>query len=163
MDIITSNRLIDVELTDCILKLHLLIVDISGTSEFTWKSEETFFVALEIFYEKCLLTCCKPTRCQDNPHLAMWKVERLIVLNVIGDSFWQELKAKSFNARKKFQLAILTVRACVRIKRLHTTPEPLSTLVAREDPYRIKVLRKVNTCFVIKIHPKNPYSSIKCF
>ncbi|XP_015121165.1 phosphorylase b kinase gamma catalytic chain, skeletal muscle/heart isoform isoform X2 [Diachasma alloeum] len=54
-----------------------------------------------------------------------------------------ELKAKSFNARKKFQLAILTVRAVIRIKRLHTTPEPLSTLVAREDPYRIKVLRKV--------------------
>ncbi|XP_063989589.1 phosphorylase b kinase gamma catalytic chain, skeletal muscle/heart isoform isoform X2 [Diachasmimorpha longicaudata] len=54
-----------------------------------------------------------------------------------------ELKAKSFNARKKFQLAILTVRAVIRIKRLHTTPEPLSTLVAREDPYRIKILRKV--------------------
>ncbi|XP_014300295.1 phosphorylase b kinase gamma catalytic chain, skeletal muscle/heart isoform isoform X1 [Microplitis demolitor] len=54
-----------------------------------------------------------------------------------------ELKAKSFDARKRFQLAILCVRAVVRIKRLHTTPEPLSTLVARDDPYRIKVLRKV--------------------
>lgn len=55
----------------------------------------------------------------------------------------QELKAKSFNARKRFQLAIICVRAVVRIKRLHNTPEPLSTFVAREDPYRIKVLRKV--------------------
>ncbi|KAF7993302.1 hypothetical protein HCN44_006362 [Aphidius gifuensis] len=54
-----------------------------------------------------------------------------------------ELKAKSFNARRKFQLVITLVRAAVRIKRLHTTPEPLSTLVAREDPYRIKILRKV--------------------
>ncbi|XP_034936791.1 phosphorylase b kinase gamma catalytic chain, skeletal muscle/heart isoform isoform X2 [Chelonus insularis] len=54
-----------------------------------------------------------------------------------------ELKAKSFNARKRFQLAIICVRAVVRIKRLHTTPEPLSTLVARTDPYRIKALRKV--------------------
>ncbi|XP_031837695.1 phosphorylase kinase gamma isoform X3 [Nomia melanderi] len=54
-----------------------------------------------------------------------------------------ELKAKSFNARKRFQLAIICVRAVVRIKRLHTTPEPLSTQVACTDPYRIKVLRKV--------------------
>ncbi|XP_043481501.1 phosphorylase b kinase gamma catalytic chain, skeletal muscle/heart isoform isoform X1 [Leptopilina heterotoma] len=54
-----------------------------------------------------------------------------------------ELKAKSFNARKKFQLAILCVRAVIRIKRLHTTPEPLSISVACDDPYRIKVLRKV--------------------
>ncbi|XP_033357621.1 phosphorylase b kinase gamma catalytic chain, skeletal muscle/heart isoform isoform X2 [Bombus vosnesenskii] len=54
-----------------------------------------------------------------------------------------ELKAKSFNARKKFQLAIICVRAVVRIKRLHSTPEPLSTHVACTDPYRIKILRKV--------------------
>ncbi|XP_033337821.1 phosphorylase kinase gamma isoform X2 [Megalopta genalis] len=54
-----------------------------------------------------------------------------------------ELKAKSFNARKRFQLAIICVRAVVRIKRLHTTPEPLSTQVACTDPYRIKILRKV--------------------
>lgn len=60
----------------------------------------------------------------------------------------QELKAKSFNARKRFQLAIICIRAVVRIKRLHTTPEPLSTLVARTDPYRIKVLRKVITIMV---------------
>ncbi|KAG5317342.1 PHKG1 kinase, partial [Pseudoatta argentina] len=54
-----------------------------------------------------------------------------------------ELKAKSFNARKRFQLAIICVRAVIRIKRLHITPEPLSTHVACTDPYRIKILRKV--------------------
>ncbi|XP_012289165.1 phosphorylase b kinase gamma catalytic chain, skeletal muscle/heart isoform isoform X1 [Orussus abietinus] len=54
-----------------------------------------------------------------------------------------ELKARSFNARKRFQLAIICVRAVIRIKRLHTTPEPLSAHVARTDPYRIKLLRKV--------------------
>ncbi|XP_011696559.1 PREDICTED: phosphorylase b kinase gamma catalytic chain, liver/testis isoform isoform X4 [Wasmannia auropunctata] len=54
-----------------------------------------------------------------------------------------ELKAKSFNARKRFQLAIICVRAVIRIKRLHITPEPLSTQVACIDPYRIKILRKV--------------------
>ncbi|XP_024869825.1 phosphorylase kinase gamma isoform X1 [Temnothorax americanus] len=54
-----------------------------------------------------------------------------------------ELKAKSFNARKRFQLAIICVRAVIRIKRLHITPEPLSTQVACTDPYRIKILRKV--------------------
>jgi len=57
----------------------------------------------------------------------------------------QELKAKSFNARKRFQLAIICVRAVIRIKRLHITPEPLSTQVACTDPYRIKILRKVNS------------------
>ncbi|XP_058799416.1 phosphorylase b kinase gamma catalytic chain, skeletal muscle/heart isoform-like isoform X3 [Phymastichus coffea] len=54
-----------------------------------------------------------------------------------------ELKAKSFNARKKFMLGILCVRAVIRIKRLHSTPEPLSIHVACSDPYRLKVLRKV--------------------
>lgn len=57
--------------------------------------------------------------------------------------FAQELKAKSFNARKRFQLAIICVRAVIRIKRLHNTPEPLSTQIVCTDPYRIKVLRKV--------------------
>lgn len=53
------------------------------------------------------------------------------------------LKASAFNARKKFQFVILVVRAAIRIKRLRFTPEPLSIGVARVDPYRIKILRKV--------------------
>lgn len=54
-----------------------------------------------------------------------------------------EMKSRTFNARKMFQYAIVCVRAVVRIKRLRYTPEPLSMEVARVDPYRIKVLRKV--------------------
>lgn len=38
----------------------------------------------------------------------------------------------------------MVVRAAIRIKRLRFTPEPLSVGVARVDPYRIKILRKVN-------------------
>ncbi|XP_076298968.1 phosphorylase kinase gamma isoform X2 [Lasioglossum baleicum] len=71
--------------------------------------------------------------------------KRISIKEALEHSFFHtvELKAKSFNARKRFQLAIICVRAVVRIKRLHTTPEPLSTQVACTDPYRIKILRKV--------------------
>lgn len=51
-----------------------------------------------------------------------------------------------FNARKKFQFAILCVRAMIRIQRLRYTPEPLNIEEALRDPYRVKVLRKVS-CF----------------
>ncbi|XP_078043948.1 phosphorylase kinase gamma isoform X2 [Augochlora pura] len=71
--------------------------------------------------------------------------KRISIKEALEHNFFHtvELKAKSFNARKRFQLAIICVRAVVRIKRLHTTPEPLSTQVACTDPYRIKILRKV--------------------
>ncbi|XP_049277804.1 phosphorylase b kinase gamma catalytic chain, skeletal muscle/heart isoform isoform X5 [Anopheles funestus] len=52
-------------------------------------------------------------------------------------------KQSQFNARKKFQFAILCVRAMIRIKRLRYTPEPLRVEDALRDPYRVKVLRKV--------------------
>lgn len=52
-------------------------------------------------------------------------------------------KGRVFNARKTFQFGILCVRAMVRLKRLKYTPEPLSIDVAKNDPYRIKTLRKV--------------------
>ncbi|XP_011696557.1 PREDICTED: phosphorylase b kinase gamma catalytic chain, skeletal muscle/heart isoform isoform X2 [Wasmannia auropunctata] len=70
---------------------------------------------------------------------------RISIKDALEHSFFHtvELKAKSFNARKRFQLAIICVRAVIRIKRLHITPEPLSTQVACIDPYRIKILRKV--------------------
>ncbi|XP_018395900.1 PREDICTED: phosphorylase b kinase gamma catalytic chain, skeletal muscle/heart isoform isoform X2 [Cyphomyrmex costatus] len=70
---------------------------------------------------------------------------RISIKDALEHSFFHtvELKAKSFNARKRFQLAIICVRAVIRIKRLHITPEPLSTHVACIDPYRIKILRKV--------------------
>ncbi|XP_020287179.1 phosphorylase b kinase gamma catalytic chain, skeletal muscle/heart isoform isoform X2 [Pseudomyrmex gracilis] len=71
--------------------------------------------------------------------------KRISIKDALEHSFFHtvELKAKSFNARKRFQLAIICVRAVIRIKRLHITPEPLSTQVACTDPYRIKLLRKV--------------------
>lgn len=52
-------------------------------------------------------------------------------------------KQSQFNARKKFQYAILCVRAMVRIKRLRYTLEPLKIEDAMRDPYRVKILRKV--------------------
>ncbi|ERL95011.1 hypothetical protein D910_12282 [Dendroctonus ponderosae] len=54
-----------------------------------------------------------------------------------------KLQASHFDARRKFKLAIMFVRAMIRIQRLRFTPEPLSLEAARGDPYRIKILRKV--------------------
>ena len=53
-------------------------------------------------------------------------------------------RQSQFNAKKKFQFAILTVRAMIRIQRLRYTPEPLDIEEALRDPYRVKVLRKVS-------------------
>jgi hypothetical protein len=61
------------------------------------------------------------------------------------------MKSRTFNARKMFQYAILCVRAMVRIRRLRFTPEPLSMDVARVDPYRIKVLRKVSSFLISEL------------
>lgn len=63
-----------------------------------------------------------------------------------------ELKGRTFNARKMFQYAILCVRAAVRIQRLRFTPEPLSIAVAKIDPYRIKVLRKVIDACAFRVY-----------
>lgn len=52
-------------------------------------------------------------------------------------------RQSQFNARKKFQFAILCVRAMIRIQRLRFTPEPLDIEEAMRDPYRVKMLRKV--------------------
>ncbi|XP_060533372.1 phosphorylase b kinase gamma catalytic chain, skeletal muscle/heart isoform isoform X2 [Cylas formicarius] len=54
-----------------------------------------------------------------------------------------KLQQSKFNPRRKFQMAILFVRAMIRIQRLRFTPEPLSLDTARIDPYRVKLLRKV--------------------
>lgn len=55
----------------------------------------------------------------------------------------QTRRQSQFNARKKFQYAILCVRAMVRIKRLRYTLEPLRMEESLKDPYRVKILRKV--------------------
>lgn len=59
-------------------------------------------------------------------------------------------RQSQFNARKKFQYAILCVRAMVRLKRLRYTLEPLRMEDSLRDPYRVKVLRKVR--FSLKYH-----------
>ncbi|XP_053951760.1 phosphorylase b kinase gamma catalytic chain, skeletal muscle/heart isoform isoform X4 [Anastrepha ludens] len=59
-------------------------------------------------------------------------------------AYEQQLRKQSrFNARKKFQFAILVIRAMIRIRRLRYTAEPLRVEEAIRDPYRVKVLRKV--------------------
>ncbi|XP_039962204.1 phosphorylase b kinase gamma catalytic chain, skeletal muscle/heart isoform isoform X1 [Bactrocera tryoni] len=59
-------------------------------------------------------------------------------------TYEQQLRKQSrFNARKKFQFAILVIRAMIRIRRLRYTAEPLRVEEAIRDPYRVKVLRKV--------------------
>uniref|UniRef100_A0A1B6M6C1 phosphorylase kinase n=1 Tax=Graphocephala atropunctata TaxID=36148 RepID=A0A1B6M6C1_9HEMI len=63
-----------------------------------------------------------------------------------------ELKASSFDARKKFHFAILVVRAMVRISRLRFTPEPLPVASSRGDPYKIKVLRKVIDACAFRVY-----------
>lgn len=57
--------------------------------------------------------------------------------------FAQLRRQSQFNARKKFHYAIMCVRAMVRIKRLRYTLEPLKVEDAMCDPYRVKILRKV--------------------
>lgn len=47
-----------------------------------------------------------------------------------------------------FRFGILCVQSMVRIRRLKLTPEPLSIMVARRDPYRMKAVRKVR-----RFHP----------
>lgn len=70
--------------------------------------------------------------------------KRLTAKECLQHEFFQISKTVyvKFNARHTFQLAILAVRAMIRIKRLRFTPEPLSIDIAKEDPYRLKTLRK---------------------
>ncbi|XP_066144224.1 phosphorylase b kinase gamma catalytic chain, skeletal muscle/heart isoform isoform X2 [Euwallacea fornicatus] len=71
--------------------------------------------------------------------------QRISINQALKHEFFQSVKLQisGFDARRKFKMAILFVRAMVRIQRLRFTPEPLSIEAARCDPYRIKMLRKV--------------------
>lgn len=70
---------------------------------------------------------------------------RIDAAGALEHSFFKAVvtQKRIFNAKKTFQFGILCVRALVRIRRLRFTPEPLSLILARTDPYRIKTLRKV--------------------
>ncbi|XP_075154873.1 phosphorylase kinase gamma isoform X3 [Haematobia irritans] len=71
--------------------------------------------------------------------------QRIKVHEVLQHPFFNQMlrKQSRFNARKKFQFAILVIRAVIRIRRLRYTAEPLHVEEAIRDPYRVKVLRKV--------------------
>ncbi|XP_013099886.1 phosphorylase b kinase gamma catalytic chain, skeletal muscle/heart isoform isoform X3 [Stomoxys calcitrans] len=71
--------------------------------------------------------------------------QRIRVHEVLQHPFFNQMlrKQSRFNARKKFQFAILVIRAVIRIRRLRYTAEPLHVEEAIRDPYRVKVLRKV--------------------
>ncbi|KQS29796.1 phosphorylase b kinase gamma catalytic chain, skeletal muscle/heart isoform isoform X4 [Drosophila subpulchrella] len=71
--------------------------------------------------------------------------QRITVKEVLRHPFFNQMlrKQSRFNARKKFQFAILVIRAVIRIRRLRFTAEPLHVEEAIRDPYRVKVLRKV--------------------
>ena len=80
--------------------------------------------------------------------------KRLTAKDCLKHEFFQISKTKhtKFNARRTFQLSILAVRAMIRIKRLRFTPEPLSVDIAKEDPYRLKTLRKAIDGCAFKVY-----------
>ncbi|XP_023012600.1 phosphorylase kinase gamma isoform X2 [Leptinotarsa decemlineata] len=71
--------------------------------------------------------------------------KRISLEKALAHPFFQTVKLHhtEFNARNKFKWAILVVRSMIRIQRLRFTPEPLNLAIARTDPYRLKLLRKV--------------------
>lgn len=80
--------------------------------------------------------------------------KRITAEEALQDSFFHVTKPRAgpFNARKTFEMAILVIRASVRIRRLRNTPEPLSVEIARFDPYRIKTLRKAIDGCAFKVY-----------
>lgn len=61
-------------------------------------------------------------------------------------------QGRVFNARRMFRFGILCVQSMVRIRRLKFTPEPLSIMVARRDPYRMKAVRKVIDACAFRVY-----------
>ncbi|KAI8442417.1 hypothetical protein MSG28_005931 [Choristoneura fumiferana] len=60
------------------------------------------------------------------------------------ECFLQAIKQGSFNARAKLRVALVAVRAAVRLRRLpHTAARAVSLRAALADPYTMRVLRKV--------------------
>jgi len=54
----------------------------------------------------------------------------------------EEITKVPFDARKCFKLTIIRVRFLVRLKRLKTTPEPLSLERASVNPYSMRMFRR---------------------
>ncbi|KAK4029256.1 phosphorylase b kinase gamma catalytic chain, skeletal muscle/heart isoform isoform X2 [Daphnia magna] len=79
---------------------------------------------------------------------------RLTVDEALKHEFFQVLHyhGRVFNARRMFRFGILCVQSMVRIRRLKLTPEPLSIMVARRDPYRMKAVRKVIDACAFRVY-----------
>lgn len=57
----------------------------------------------------------------------------------------KQIKVRPFNARKKFLYVILVVRVMIRLLRLlPCSTGKISVNLAKEDPYRHKIMRKVS-------------------
>ncbi|XP_026489090.1 phosphorylase b kinase gamma catalytic chain, liver/testis isoform isoform X2 [Vanessa tameamea] len=72
--------------------------------------------------------------------------ERIDIEDALLHSFFHTVAIKSggFNARAKLRLALLTVRAAVRLRRLpHTSARAVPLCDALIDPYAMRALRKV--------------------
>ncbi|XP_073948588.1 phosphorylase kinase gamma isoform X2 [Choristoneura fumiferana] len=72
--------------------------------------------------------------------------QRLPIEDALNHSFFNTVAIKqgSFNARAKLRVALVAVRAAVRLRRLpHTAARAVSLRAALADPYTMRVLRKV--------------------
>lgn len=108
-------------------------------------------ISLYIFFSLLIICYCNPFSFSllNLCCVCFFLFQRKPRLNKLKMYIFPRLKLQlrrqsQFNARKKFQYAILCVRAMVRIKRLRYTVEPLRMEDSLKDPYRVKVLRKVN-------------------
>lgn len=63
----------------------------------------------------------------------------------------KQIKVRPFNARKKFLYVILVVRVMIRLLRLlPCSTGKISVNLAKEDPYRHKIMRKVSKSWELK-------------
>ncbi|XP_050667262.1 phosphorylase b kinase gamma catalytic chain, liver/testis isoform isoform X2 [Leptidea sinapis] len=73
-------------------------------------------------------------------------MERIKISDALGHPFFhtKAIKSSGFNARAKLRLALITVRAAVRLRHLpHTAARAIPLYDALGDPYTLRVLRKV--------------------
>ncbi|XP_012552339.1 phosphorylase b kinase gamma catalytic chain, skeletal muscle/heart isoform isoform X2 [Bombyx mandarina] len=71
---------------------------------------------------------------------------RIDLMDALNHPFFNTvaMKCGSFNGRAKLRVALVTVRAAVRLRRLpHTAARPLPLADAARDPYAVRALRKV--------------------
>ncbi|CAG0888469.1 unnamed protein product [Darwinula stevensoni] len=79
---------------------------------------------------------------------------RITVREALHHPFFQIMhyQGKKFDARRMFHFGILCVRSMVRLKRLRYTPEPISISMARNDPYKLRTIRKVTDAIAFRVY-----------